>query len=320
MSKVKLFFVNLASFWKKITRKRKIWLLLIVFTGLFMWSGGFFVGWWWSHEHLGRFPDVDTNTRLLIVSPHPDDEVLMAGGLIQRVISKGGKVKIIYLTVGDKNVGSVVKIDKKVDLAPTEFLDLGERRHSEAISSTANLGLKKEDLVFLGFPDGGLREVLSRDSLDERGPVVSRSTKLDHVPYSWAYKPGQSFFEGELIGDLKSIVSDFKPTLVITTHDRDTHPDHRAAFEATEKAKTELGANWLLYLGLVHYKDYPVKANFQFPPKKLFNNNWASFELTDIERQEKLSAIKKYSSQITYVDHSWYERFAANNEVFELGE
>jgi LmbE family N-acetylglucosaminyl deacetylase len=41
------------------------------------------------------------NQKLLIVSPHPDDEVLGCGGLIKRVKDQGGEVHILFLTVGD---------------------------------------------------------------------------------------------------------------------------------------------------------------------------------------------------------------------------
>lgn len=41
------------------------------------------------------------NQKLLIVSPHPDDEVLGCGGLIRRIKDQGGKVHILFLTVGD---------------------------------------------------------------------------------------------------------------------------------------------------------------------------------------------------------------------------
>ncbi len=37
---------------------------------------------------------------LLIISPHPDDEVLGCGGLIKRVKDEGGKVYVLFLTVG----------------------------------------------------------------------------------------------------------------------------------------------------------------------------------------------------------------------------
>lgn len=41
--------------------------------------------------------------KLLIISPHPDDEVLGCGGLIKKVKDLGGKVYVLFLTNGDTN-------------------------------------------------------------------------------------------------------------------------------------------------------------------------------------------------------------------------
>ena len=40
-------------------------------------------------------------TRLLVLSPHPDDETLGAAGLIRRVVKAGGTVRVVLLTSGD---------------------------------------------------------------------------------------------------------------------------------------------------------------------------------------------------------------------------
>src|SRR6185436_12115926 len=45
--------------------------------------------------------EVPEATRLLVVAPHPDDEMLAAGGLMQRVLSTHGTVQVVYLTDGD---------------------------------------------------------------------------------------------------------------------------------------------------------------------------------------------------------------------------
>lgn len=37
---------------------------------------------------------------LLIIAPHPDDEIFGCGGLIRRIKKDGGKVYVLYLTVG----------------------------------------------------------------------------------------------------------------------------------------------------------------------------------------------------------------------------
>lgn len=39
--------------------------------------------------------------KLLIIAPHPDDEVIGCAGLIQKVKKSGGKVYVLFLTVGD---------------------------------------------------------------------------------------------------------------------------------------------------------------------------------------------------------------------------
>src|SRR4030095_6335023 len=44
---------------------------------------------------------ISQRDRLVVLSPHPDDETLAAGGLIQRVLQSGGKVKVVFLTSGD---------------------------------------------------------------------------------------------------------------------------------------------------------------------------------------------------------------------------
>jgi len=39
--------------------------------------------------------------KLLVIAPHPDDEVLGCGGLIKKIKDAGGKVYVLFLTVGD---------------------------------------------------------------------------------------------------------------------------------------------------------------------------------------------------------------------------
>jgi N-acetylglucosamine malate deacetylase 1 len=46
--------------------------------------------------------DLGTVT-LLVISPHPDDEVISCGGLIKRIKDAGGAVYVLYLTVGTSN-------------------------------------------------------------------------------------------------------------------------------------------------------------------------------------------------------------------------
>src|SRR5262249_6702771 len=44
---------------------------------------------------------IPPHTRLMVFAPHPDDETLAAGGLIQHVVAKQGTVRVVFLTNGD---------------------------------------------------------------------------------------------------------------------------------------------------------------------------------------------------------------------------
>lgn len=39
--------------------------------------------------------------KLLVIAPHPDDEVIGCGGLIKKIKDSGGKVYVLFMTVGD---------------------------------------------------------------------------------------------------------------------------------------------------------------------------------------------------------------------------
>lgn len=53
--------------------------------------------------------------KLLVIAPHPDDEILGCGGLIGRVKKEGGKVYVLILTVGNTELyGGKSDIDTRI--------------------------------------------------------------------------------------------------------------------------------------------------------------------------------------------------------------
>lgn len=301
----------------KIKRYRKLLFAALVLW-IFFYLTGFLTGWWTVKEKLGVFPKIDAKTRLLVVAPHPDDEVLTSGGLIQGVLGNGGQVKIVFLTSGDGSRGTVVQDTRKVNLSPNEFISLGEERMKEAGKSAQILGVGESDMVFLGFPDEGLDKIYHRHFYPADGNFVSATTKVDHVPYLGVLHPSQAYLGQNLENDLKEAIVSFSPTVVVTTHALDSHPDHKIAFLMTEEVKKELRANWLILGSLVHFKNYPAGGGYLFPPKKLFGSDWVSLELTAAERDKKKAAIEAHKSQYSKVqDRLLFERLNARNEIFE---
>ncbi len=176
-------FEKLKNIWALIKRR---YLFSIIVTVLVVgWFSGLLTGWMVVSGGVGTFPSIDGKTRLLVIAPHPDDEVLVAGGLIQRVLKNGGQVKVIYLTNGDGSRETVITENKKIDLNPAEFITLGEKRMQEAINADRVLGLLTGDDIFLGFPDQGLSKMYygHYDSVD--GPAISLHYKGKSRSIRW---------------------------------------------------------------------------------------------------------------------------------------
>lgn len=298
----------------KLVKNRKYWIAAIVVTLIFGWSGGFFSGWLINKNKVAKLPEVGSISRLLVVAPHPDDEILIAGGLIQDVLSQGGKVKIVYATSGDASRGGIIADNPIPVFTSSEYIKLGIERMNEAKKAMEVLGAGEDDLIFLGFPDQGLKSVLYG-----QGTASSPATRVTKVPYKDAYKFSQSYTKENLIEDMTQIIKDFKPSVVITTHPRDFHPDHKAAFDVVDETRQVLKATWPIYAVIVHYKGYPKDGkNYLVPPSKLFGSDWLSFDLTQAELTNKKKALGEYRSQHPNFINELFKNLSAGNEIFQV--
>lgn len=100
---------------------------------------------------------------LLVISPHPDDETLAAGGLIAAHRAKGLEVIVAAVTDGEN--------------AYPDFPGLGDLRSCEQRDALSRLGVGAENIVRLKLPDS---DVSSQEQLlvEQLMPLVSRSTSI----------------------------------------------------------------------------------------------------------------------------------------------
>ncbi|HER24989.1 MAG TPA: PIG-L family deacetylase [Candidatus Atribacteria bacterium] len=82
-----------------------------------------------------KLPEKDQ--KVLIFSPHPDDETLACGGYIIESIKRGAEVKIVLVTDGNRR-------------------SLKDLRYLEFEAATNILGVLVNNLIFLNYPDGNL--------------------------------------------------------------------------------------------------------------------------------------------------------------------
>ena len=85
--------------------------------------------------------------RLVVVAPHPDDEVLACGGLLVHAQAAGWPVLVVAVTAGERSHGAAT---------PGRRLRLARQRGYEQRRSVAALGMAAATLRALRLPDGGV--------------------------------------------------------------------------------------------------------------------------------------------------------------------
>src|SRR5207247_1216489 len=127
--------------------------------------------------------------RVFGVPPHPDDEALACGGLIQRARKMRLPVRVVFLTYGDSNEWSFAVYRKHPVVVPRAVRAMGLVRHDEAVAADRILGLDPAGLTFLGYPDFGTFEIWT-EHWGEKPPLRSKLTRVTAVPYPSAFRPG----------------------------------------------------------------------------------------------------------------------------------
>lgn len=95
-------------------------------------------------------------TRLLVVAPHPDDETIATGVLIQQVRAAGGDVHILLLTAGDNNPWPQRWLERRLRIGGNDRQRWGRRRYAELQQALHDLDVPQTALHSLGWPDMGV--------------------------------------------------------------------------------------------------------------------------------------------------------------------
>ena len=135
--------------------------------------------------------------RILIFAPHPDDETLATGGLIQRALDERAAVRVVFVTDGENNPWAQRAVEWRWRIGPADRERWGERRRGEAVAALACLGVPSTQTTFLGYPDQGLQRLLLAGDDDLREAITTELTS-------------------------------FRPSLLVAPSLEDLHPDHSA--------------------------------------------------------------------------------------------
>lgn len=155
--------------------------------------------------------------RALVIAPHPDDEINLAGQLIITMVKKDVEVFVAYTTNGDAE------------------LKIGNKRIYEAIEANSVLGIDSSHVIFMGYANEWYENSHIYNSTDDDkvqrskiGKTETNSVK-DFPEFCFRqHNQHHKFTKNNFKNDLKELIVSLFPELIIAP-EFDSHPDHRAA-------------------------------------------------------------------------------------------
>ncbi len=296
-----------------------------IFILIFIWAISFSLSFADDVEVKASLEPISKDDRILILAPHPDDEDLGCGGLIQKALKAKAQVKIAYLTNGDHNEFAFLVYEKMPILTNAEFIKMGKLREQEAKSAMKVLGMDEKDLTFFGYPDYGT-DTMFFSYWDSSRPFKDKLTRQPSVPYKESPSYGAPYKPENILNDLKKLLMEYRPNKIFVSHPVDVNGDHWAYYCYLQIALRDLRKEITppqVYPYLVHAVGWPIPRHYHpglnlNPYVKHFPDNlveWKKLALTKDEIDKKYQAMLCYKSQ-TCVSAFYLLSFVRQNELY----
>jgi LmbE family N-acetylglucosaminyl deacetylase len=246
---------------------------------------------------------------ILIVAPHSDDEAIGCTAVIMRAITAGKRIGVVVVTNGDGFPKAAAAITKKPrdQLVPEDYIKLTGIRQQHTLTAMRQLGLKTEDLVFLGYPDAGLGRVYAAEG---SAPFRQRFTQEDEtygviVPdyHTQVHGHPAPYTRASVVGDLTEIIKARQPKEIYVTSEVDGHAEHRVSFWVVRDAVKAAGWRGTVFTYLVHGHTPPKGPELRL-------------RLTAEEFEKKKAIIQEYAKHMSPIHDRLAEKFTKPEEVF----
>lgn len=235
---------------KKITKNVILFVLPIVILYLFFFLRATQVLPQGAINLLPEIEEPKESDTIIVFSPHQDDETIACGGYIIRAVKNHSKIYVVLITDGNRRGKKLVRM-------------------REFENATSILGLSKDNLIFLNFPDGKLMK-----------------------------------YKDKLLESFYDIIEKYKPNIVFIPASFDNHKDHKTSSEVLREILVDF-KEVKVYEYLVHHDYFPQPLKFNpnlylLPPLKTlnFHSKWFKFSLNSEEINLKKEAVFTYRSQL----------------------
>lgn len=176
----------------------------------------------------------------MVIAAHPDDEALMAAGVIRRAVLNGDQVNVVIFNNGEGSVG----------------VSQGFLRQGESVAAMGVIGLNENNVIFLGYADGLLGPMFRAPDLALSSAYGTTATYgnrgLGRSDYHFYAFGSHGTYKGQtVLQDLKSLFETFAPDEIYTHHYYDGHEDHKYANQFVIKAILEMRRQGAYYAPVV---------------------------------------------------------------------
>ncbi len=259
---------------------------------------------------VGQEPDKKEPAPLdvLVIAPHPDDEAIGCAAVMMRALRKKQRVGVVLVTNGDGFPQAAAAVAKKPEarLEPADFLRLARIRQQHSVDALSTIGVRREDLISLGYPDSGLKATYeSKDEGPYKQPFTGKAETYAAVIrdyHTLAHGRPGAYTRASVLADLEEILGARKPGEVYVTGEADTHPDHRATFWFVRDAARAVGYRRPLFTFVVHGK----------PPEGPAHR----VVLTEAEQDAKRALLKEYQAKLSPVHDDLAQEYTREEELF----
>lgn len=157
-------------------------------------------------------------TRVLILAPHPDDEINVAGNMILNLAAAKAEIFVAYSTNGD-------------------FEHSADVRAQEIVDALKILGVPREKIIFLGYGDG--HKLTDKPTTSRAGHDKTYAPK-NFVDYAQkTFGRHSSYTRENFKRDLKSLLLELRANIIFCV-DFDSHADHRTLSILFEEVMGEI--------------------------------------------------------------------------------
>lgn len=237
--------------------------------------------------------------RVIIFSPHPDDDVISMGGTLRRLVEQKHEVHVAYETSGNIAVGDeeIVRFMHFINGFNQIFINSEDKVITDKYAEIKNFLKNKKD------GDMDSRDILTIKGLIRRGEARTACT-YNNIPLNRCHFLDLPFYEtGKIqknpiseadVEIVRNLLREVKPHQIFVAGDlADPHGTHRVCTDAVLAAidlEKEEGAKWL--------KDCRIW---------MYRGAWAEWEIENIEMavpispeelRAKRNSILKHQSQM----------------------